>query len=169
MDDLEWLAARMGKTCLGGQPSFALQADAGVVVEPTHVAQARSAGLRVICVVGWPTGRHHSVIKAAEARLAKESGASEVWLSVDDHADLNTILADVIAVQQAVPGPTCFGVIARTPSAAQAAAMAGADLIAVQAGDPVPNSPLPVSVYGMEEGLDGVVEALEAGADRVFV
>ena len=83
MNDYEWLATRRG-TFLAGGP-FAAPDDrgsAGLVVEPTQIPQALRLSLPAIAVVGWPTGRHHSVIKAAEARLAAESGADEIWLAL---------------------------------------------------------------------------------------
>ena len=55
-----------------------------VLVSPHHVtvaAAAEPAG--ITAVAGYPTGRHHTLIKASEARLAIQSGADEVWVSVD--------------------------------------------------------------------------------------
>ncbi|WJY67203.1 deoxyribose-phosphate aldolase [Corynebacterium auris] len=173
MDDLEWLATRAGVSLLGGQPPFRVDSAAraaGVVVEPTHVAAAAKLGVPVIAVVGWPTGRHHSVIKAAEARLAAETGAEEVWLAVDAAlADDSAVLADIIAVRQAVPAPTRFGVIpGGHPAAVDAARRVGADALAVEAGQVVPAAETPVAVYGGPGDTDAIIAAMEAGAERVF-
>ena len=106
MDDYEWLATRRG-TFLAGGP-FAAPDDrgsAGLVVEPTQIPQVLRRSLPAIAVVGWPTGRHHSVIKAAEARLAAESGADEIWLALDPDAAQGAALADAIAVHQSLTVP----------------------------------------------------------------
>lgn len=174
LDDLAWLARRTGLTLLDGRPPGSPDlstVQAGVVVEPTHVTAAARLGVPVIAVVGWPTGRHHSVIKAAEARLAAESGAAEVWLAVDDAAEESALLADIIAVRQAVSAPTVFGVISTGDGASVfAAERSGADVLAVAAGTAVPGTRLPVAVYGAEgPAVETAVEALEEGAARVFV
>ncbi|SDS57058.1 hypothetical protein [Corynebacterium timonense] len=143
---------------------------AGVVVEPTHVAAAARLGVPVVAVIGWPTGRHHSVIKAAEARLSAETGASEVWLAVDaELAEDSAVLADVIAVRQALPPGTLFGVIPGASAAAvQAAHQVGADALAVSADMDIPDAAVPVAVYGGPDDLDSIIAALEAGAARVY-
>lgn len=173
MDDLQWLATRTGVSLLGGQPPFDVSPErfgAGVVVEPTHVAAATRLGVPVIAVVGWPTGRHHSVIKAAEARLAAESGAAEVWLAVDPGLDENAALADVIAVHQAISPETRFGVIHSGGAALAAAAeRSGAEVLAVPSGVDLTGTRAEVAAYGVEGGEDAVVAALEAGASRVFL
>ncbi|MEX3504117.1 hypothetical protein [Corynebacterium sp. LK2510] len=172
MNDLEWLATRVGISLLGGQPPFDVGGGgAGAVVEPTHITHARNVSGPVISVVGWPTGRHHSVIKAAEARLAAETGAGEVWLSVDGALDANAILADIVAVRQAVTAPTLLGVFVSGPGAsatAAAAEHAGADLVAVSASGALPETALPISVVGVAPSLEAVIAALDAGASRVF-
>lgn len=60
----------------------AAQYDSALLVSPTHVLAAAQAP-HVATVAGYPTGRHHSLIKASEARLAVQSGAAEVWVAVD--------------------------------------------------------------------------------------
>lgn len=122
-----------------------------------------------MAVAGWPTGRHHSVIKAAEARLAAETGAGEVWLAVDGELDGTALLADIVAVRQAVAAPGRLGLVyTGDPAQARAAAMAGFEVLAVPAGIELPDTPLEVAVFGVEPGVDAAVAALEAGAARVF-
>ena len=54
----------------------------------------------VVSVAGYPTGRHHTLIKASEARLAVQSGAEEIWVSVDDTiTDSNTHLSEFITIR----------------------------------------------------------------------
>ena len=84
-----------------------------VLVSPHHVSLAAGAGAaEVISVAGYPTGRHHTLIKASEARLAIQSGASEVWVSLDETvADANAVLSELIAIREACPDPARLGLI----------------------------------------------------------
>ena len=88
-------------------------ADNTVVVSPHHVSTAAGAGAAdIISVAGYPTGRHHTLIKASEARLAIQSGASEVWVSLDASvADANAVLSELIAIREACPDPARLGLI----------------------------------------------------------
>lgn len=88
-------------------------ADNTVVVSPHHVSIAAGAGASdIISVAGYPTGRHHTLIKASEARLAIQSGASEVWVSLDETvADANAVLSELIAIREACPEPARLGLI----------------------------------------------------------
>ena len=88
-------------------------ADNTVVVSPHHVSLAAGAGAAgIISVAGYPTGRHHTLIKASEARLAIQSGASEVWVSLDETVtDANAVLSELIAIREACPDPARLGLI----------------------------------------------------------
>ena len=107
-------------------------ADNTVLVSPHHVSIAAGAGAaEVISLAGYPTGRHHTLIKASEARLAIQSGASEVWVSLDETvADANAVLSELIAIREACPDPARLGLIvpeavgAETADAAEVAAAA---------------------------------------------
>ncbi|SDM07489.1 deoxyribose-phosphate aldolase [Corynebacterium mycetoides] len=171
MDDLQWLATRTGESALGGQP-FASDGRhlAGVVVEPTRVRAANSGSVPVIAVVGWPGGRHHSVIKAAEARLAVDMGADEVWLVVDPGAEGdNEVLADVVAVRQAVDAPVRLGVFYRgCPEVVRAGELAGADTLVCEDADDLPDTSLTVALIGVDDSVDAVVAALDRGAAYAF-
>lgn len=84
----------------------------GVVVAPTHVDALADAPVRVVSVAGFPTGRHHRLVKAAEARLAVQSGASEVWIATDPAArEYNHLLSDFAAFREAVPAPAQLGLV----------------------------------------------------------
>ena len=89
----------------------AAQPDEAVLVAPTHVLAAQGAA-HVVTVAGYPTGRHHTLIKASEARLAIQSGASEVWVSLDATVtDANAVLSELIAIREACPDPARLGLI----------------------------------------------------------
>ena len=87
--------------------------DNTVLVSPHHVSLAAGAGAAdIISVAGYPTGRHHTLIKASEARLAIQSGASEVWVSLDETlTDANAVLSELIAIREACPDPARLGLI----------------------------------------------------------
>ena len=64
-----------------------------------------STGEQKTCVVvGFPSGKHHSLVKAAEARLAVDSGADEVDMVIDIGAAIagryDEVFADVITVRE---------------------------------------------------------------------
>ncbi|GAB2502169.1 Deoxyribose-phosphate aldolase [Corynebacterium atrinae] len=158
---------------------------AGVVVSPAHLASLGEVDdLAVAAVVGFPTGRHHSLVKAAEARLAVAQGATEVWVSPDISAsDANTLLAEFVALREAVPPPVQLSIVAETglrdaaagQAVAQAAALAGADRLVTGSGwwpGTGASISLPPEVRLTVTGLhtlDEVLGALESGADRVAV
>lgn len=81
-----------------------------VCVSPSMVAaatRARLAGTLIATVVGFPSGKHVSEIKAHEAALAVAAGAAEVDMVVDVGAairgNLDAVRSDIEAVRAAVP------------------------------------------------------------------
>ena len=86
-------------------------------VSPTmvSVASALAADRPVASVVGFPSGKHFSAIKAEEARLAVAAGATEIDMVIDIGValagDLDAVLADIAAVRAAIPGDTVLKVI----------------------------------------------------------
>ena len=109
-------------------------ADNTVVVSPHHVSLAAGVGASdIISVAGYPTGRHHTLIKASEARLAIQSGASEVWVSFDETvADANAVLSELIAIREACPDPARLGLIVPEAVGADAADAADVAVTAAQ-------------------------------------
>ncbi|MBB4852761.1 deoxyribose-phosphate aldolase [Mycobacteroides chelonae] len=67
-------------------------------------------GLIVAAVVGFPSGKHLSPIKAHEAALAVAAGATEIDMVIDVGAavagDFAAVQADIEAVRRAVPSAT---------------------------------------------------------------
>lgn len=164
MNDLEWLAAKVGTFAVG---DFGVEGHshnpAGIVVEPTHIKQATRLSDEVIALVGWPTGRHHTLIKAAEARLAVETGASEVWVVVDKRSDETATFAELVAVRQATEAR--IGAI--VPAGQEALARkAGADVVVVEYGAQLPEGEF--VVYGPVPDIDATIDVIGAGASRVF-
>ncbi len=82
-----------------------------VCVSPSLVAAASSlspAGLAVAAVAGFPSGKHQSSVKAQEAALAVEAGATEIDMVIDIGAalsgDFAAVHLDIAAVRSAIPG-----------------------------------------------------------------
>jgi deoxyribose-phosphate aldolase len=81
-----------------------------VCVSPPMVATAKSlptGNYAIASVVGFPSGKHVSAIKAEEARLAGDAGADEIDMVIDVGAalagDFDDVHADIAAVRDAVP------------------------------------------------------------------
>ena len=82
-----------------------------VCVSPTFVATAvanASNGVKVATVCGFPSGKHETSVKAAEAKLAVQQGADEVDMVIDlgraIMGDWDYIESDVAAVRAATMG-----------------------------------------------------------------
>ena len=202
--DFAWLADRIGRAeyaqfTLAAAPEtsgeheeqaafadLAGTASAGIVCEPTQVTHVKRArGGPLIALIGWPTGRHHSLIKAAEARLAVDDGADEVWVAVDaaalrdGAAGVNAVQADIIAVRQVIEEPTRFGITFPASAGkealqalADAVGKVGVDVVAVDVDKPgereLPSVACELAVHGVIDSLDAAADLLLAGADRVF-
>lgn len=73
------------------------------------------AGLRRGVVCGFPTGRSHVLVKAAEARFAVDQGAHDVAVVLDAGAvaagDVNAVLSEVVALRGAVATPAQLTVV----------------------------------------------------------
>ncbi|WP_314104030.1 deoxyribose-phosphate aldolase [uncultured Frigoribacterium sp.] len=104
------------------------------------------ADLKVAVVAGFPSGKHTSAVKAAEAAEAVRAGADEVDMVIDVGAavagDYASLEEDIAAVRQAVPAPTVLKVIIESAAlsddaivgACKAAESAGADFVKTSTG-----------------------------------
>ncbi|WP_315093844.1 deoxyribose-phosphate aldolase [uncultured Cellulomonas sp.] len=102
--------------------------------------------LRVAVVCGFPSGKHHSTVKAAEAALSMQQGADEVDMVIDIGAaiagDFTAVEADIAAVRAAVPAPGVLKVIIESAAlddeqivgVCRAAVAAGADFVKTSTG-----------------------------------
>ncbi|MCC2322830.1 deoxyribose-phosphate aldolase [Cellulomonas xiejunii] len=102
--------------------------------------------LLVATVCGFPSGKHHSEVKAAEAARAVRDGADEVDMVIDVGAAKEGRFADVqqdiTAVRAAAPAPTVLKVIIESAAltddeivrVCQAAEAAGADFVKTSTG-----------------------------------
>jgi deoxyribose-phosphate aldolase len=89
-----------------------------VCVSPTMVATARSfrtGDCEIASVVGFPSGKHVSAIKAEEARLAVGAGASEIDMVIDVGSaldgDFDAVRSDIATVFDAIPSEALLKVI----------------------------------------------------------
>ncbi|MER7452192.1 deoxyribose-phosphate aldolase [Nocardia beijingensis] len=116
-----------------------------ICVSPSMLP-VRAPGLVVATVAGFPSGKHHSLVKGAEARLAVEQGAAEVDMVIDVGAaragDYTAVLSDIVTVREAVGDRALLKVIiesAALPDEAivrvcQVAERAGADFVKTSTG-----------------------------------
>lgn len=133
-DDVAALVAeaqRLGVYAICVSPSM-LPVDAGPV--------------RVATVCGFPSGKHHSEVKAAEAARAVADGAHEVDMVIDVGSACagrwDAVSADISAVRAAVPAPVLLKVIIESAAltdeqiveACRAAERAGADFVKTSTG-----------------------------------
>ena len=89
-----------------------------VCVSPTMVATAKSfrtGEYEIASVVGFPSGKHLSAIKAEEARLAVAAGAAEIDMVIDVgsalEGDFEAVRSDIATVFGAIPSDTVLKVI----------------------------------------------------------
>lgn len=103
-------------------------------------------GLKVATVCGFPSGKHHSDVKAAEAARCVADGADEVDMVIDVGAakarEFAAVQADIAAVRAAAPAPTVLKVIIESAAltdheiveVCRAAEAAGADFVKTSTG-----------------------------------
>jgi deoxyribose-phosphate aldolase len=124
-----------------------------ICVSPSLVAVAKRSGVTVrpiAAVVGFPSGKHLSAVKAQEARLAVTAGAAEIDMVIDVGAavsgDFAALTADVAAVRAAIGDDIVLKVIVESAAllsiagdkalvaACQAAEEAGTDFVKTSTG-----------------------------------
>ncbi len=122
---------------------------AAVCVSPSKVAVANEflkGAVPIASVVGFPSGAHCSSIKAAEAALAVEHGASEIDMVVNlglvADKKWDEVEADIATVRDAAPAPSHLKVIIESGAlndeaivaCCEAAERAGADFVKTSTG-----------------------------------
>lgn len=117
-----------------------------VCVSPSMLPLSVPDGLEVAVVCGFPSGKHTSEVKAAEAAESVRLGAAEIDMVIDVGAaksgDFEAVGRDVAAVRAAVPAPTVLKVIIESAAldddeivgVCRAAADAGADFVKTSTG-----------------------------------
>lgn len=117
-----------------------------VCVSPSFLPLTVPSGLKLAVVCGFPSGKHHSSVKAAEAALAAHQGADEIDMVIDVGAAVEgrfaDVEADISAVRQSAPAPVVLKVIIESAALSdeaivavcQAAERAGADFVKTSTG-----------------------------------
>ncbi len=86
-----------------------------VCVSPSMLPITVPENLKVAVVCGFPSGKHSSAVKAAEAAEAIGNGADEIDMVIDVGAakagDFDAVHADITAVRAAAPAPAVLKVI----------------------------------------------------------
>ena len=169
-----------------------------VCVSPSMLPLEVPAGsnLKVAVVCGFPSGKHATEVKAAEARLAVSNGADEIDMVIDIGAakegGFDAIEADIAAVRAAVERPAVLKVIIESAAltddeivgACRAAVAADADFVKTSTGfhpaggasvhavalmsDTVQGK-LGVKASGGIRSYDDAVAMIAAGATRLGV
>ena len=117
-----------------------------ICVSPSMLPVEVPDGLAVATVCGFPSGKHASVVKAAEAKQAIADGADEVDMVIDVGAavsgQVDAVEADIAAVRAAVPAGKFLKVIIESAALSDeqiigvclAAREAGADFVKTSTG-----------------------------------
>lgn len=119
-----------------------------VCVSPSMlpIDRASLGDVKVATVCGFPSGKHASAIKAAEAARSVADGADEVDMVIDIGAAVEgrfgDVEADIAAVRAEVPAPTVLKVILESAALSdeqvvgccRAAEAAGADFVKTSTG-----------------------------------
>lgn len=116
-----------------------------ICVSPSMLP-VRAPGVVIATVAGFPSGKHHSLVKGAEARLAVDQGAAEVDMVIDVGAavagDYSAVLSDIVTVREAVADRAVLKVIIESAAltdeaivqVCRAAERAGADFVKTSTG-----------------------------------
>ncbi|MET4048126.1 MULTISPECIES: deoxyribose-phosphate aldolase [unclassified Rhodococcus (in: high G+C Gram-positive bacteria)] len=116
-----------------------------VCVSPSMLP-IHAEGLVTAVVAGFPSGKHHSLVKGAEARLAVDQGAREIDMVIDIGAavegDYNAVLADILTVREAIGSSAILKVIIESAALSEeaivetcvAAERAGANFVKTSTG-----------------------------------
>lgn len=117
-----------------------------VCVSPSALPVEVPEGLKVATVCGFPSGAHHSAIKAAEAVDSAKRGADEVDMVINlaqaCSNDFAAVEADIRAVREALPKDVLLKVILETAALSDeqitecclAAERAGAEFVKTSTG-----------------------------------
>lgn len=165
-----------------------------VCVSPSMLPVSVPETLKVAAVCGFPSGKHTSAVKAAEAAAAVAAGADEIDMVIDIGAvkegNFESVQADIAAVRAAVPGAILKVIIESAAltedeivGACLAAERAEADFVKTSTGfhpaggatveavalmhATVPD--LQVKASGGVRTLDQAIAMIEAGATRLGV
>lgn len=154
-----------------------------ICVSPTFVAAVKSLApaANIASVVGFPSGKHISAVKAEEARLAAAAGATEIDMVIDVGAalagELDLVSKDVAEVRAAVPDVVLKVIIESAAllefsgwplvvDVCRVAEDAGADFVKTSTGFHPSGGASPRSVELMAGAVDGRLGVKASGGIR---
>lgn len=152
-----------------------------VCVSPNMLPDPSTLGtLKLATVAGFPSGKHITQIKAAEAAAAVAAGADEVDMVIDigqlKDGRVDDVRADIAAVKQAIPAPGILKVIiesaaltdAEIVAASQACVDAGADFVKTATGFLPAGGATVAAVELMAKTVNGAIGVKAAGGIRTW-
>lgn len=153
-----------------------------VCISPSLLRHAadRPSGLVLATVCGFPSGKHHPAIKAAEAARATDEGAQEVDMVIDigqlRSGDVGGVTADVAGVRAAMPAGTLLKVIIESAAlgqdeivaACQAAEVGGADFVKTSTGFHAAGGASVTAVRLMAQTVGGRLGVKASGGIRTW-
>ena len=153
-----------------------------VCVSPSMlpVTVPAGSGLKVAAVTGFPSGKHTSAVKAAEAAEAVARGADEIDMVIDVGAakahTFDAVRADIAAVRAAAPAPTVLKAIIESAALSdeeivavcQAAVAAEADYVKTSTGFHPSGGASEHAVALMAATVDGKLGVKASGGVRTL-
>ena len=153
-----------------------------VCVSPTMLPLSLpdGSGLKVCVVAGFPSGKHTTAVKTAEARESIELGADEVDMVIDiskaKEGRFDLIQADIASVRSVVLAPKVLKVIIESAAltddeivgACTAAVAAGADFVKTSTGFHPAGGASVAAVALMAKTVDGKLGVKASGGIRTF-
>ncbi|MFT3899009.1 MAG: deoxyribose-phosphate aldolase [Gordonia sp. (in: high G+C Gram-positive bacteria)] len=137
---------------------------------------------KLAVVAGFPSGKHHSLVKAAEAKMAVDQGATEIDMVIDIGAAVDEryeeVFADVLTVAQAITDEALLKVIVESAVLLDAggpemlaqvcrqAVAAGARMVKTSTGFHPAGGASVEAVRIMAEAVDGRVGVKASGGIR---
>jgi deoxyribose-phosphate aldolase len=138
------------------------------------------ADLAVAVVVGFPSGKHTTAVKTAEAMEAVGRGADEIDMVIDIGAvktgRFDLVQADIASVRRAIPAPGVLKVIIESAAltddeivgACRAAVAAGADFVKTSTGFHPAGGATVHAVRLMKETVGDAAEVKASGGIRTL-
>jgi deoxyribose-phosphate aldolase len=153
-----------------------------VCVSPSMLPLTIPAGadLKVAVVCGFPSGKHTTEVKTAEAAQAIERGADEIDMVIDVGAakagDFASIQADIASVRAVIPAPRVLKVIIESAALSdeeivavcEAAVAAGADFVKTSTGFHPAGGASVEAVRLMATTVNGALGVKASGGIRSF-
>lgn len=162
----------------------ALELRVGTICVPpsmmNNTKRAQDAGLNIATVAGFPHGKTSALVKAAEARLAVQYGASEVDVVLDiaqvKAANDNALLTEMVAIREAVASPAKLKFIVESAVVSDvalgvvthAARAAGADFVKTSTGFHPAGGATVEAVRAMAEAAQGQIGVKASGGIRTW-